>query len=291
MTVREAYELFRKQHPEIYIGKSKFSDLRPKHILPQRYTPENVCVCKIHENIRLLLRSLHSVSPVYKTSFREFISQVVCDQDNLQCMFGKCDACPGLDALKPEGDDCGEMISWQTWGEEVVKETVHGTFQDAFEQLQSDLPAFLIHTFIKRKQAAYFTDKINNPASGELIVQMDFSENYECVDQNSIQSQHWKKNQITVFTAVAWYRDLNGVKNCESFALVSDYKQHDKYFVHAAYTKIISEMKKLIVFEKVVFFTDRAASQFKQKFTLCNATYLLNHGIAVEWNFFATSHG
>ena len=291
MTLREAYELFRKQHPDVYIGKSKFSELRPVHILPQRYTPENVCVCKIHENVRLLLKALHTVSPEYKTSFREFISQVVCDQDNFKCMFGKCDACPGLSTLKPEGDECGEMISWQAWGEEVVKETVQGTFQDAYEQLESNLSAFLMHTYIKRAQASYFTEKINNPDNGEVIVQMDFSENYECVDQNSIQSQHWKKTQITVYTAVAWYKDINGVKNCESYAFISDYKQHDKYFVHAACTKIISEVKKLIDFDRIVFFSDGAASQFKQKYTLSNATYILNRGIAVEWNFFATSHG
>ena len=50
---------------------------------------------------------------------------------------------------------------------------------------------------------------------------MDFSENYTCVEQNEIQSAHW--NKIFVFIAVCW---VSG--QTESYALICDYREHDK---------------------------------------------------------------
>ena len=39
---------------------------------------------------------------------------------------------------------------------------------------------------------------------------------------------------------------------------------------------------------RTVFFSDGAASQFKQRLTLCEITLL---GKSLNWNFFATGHG
>ena len=48
MSVNEARALFSEEHPELHIGKSKFADLRPKHVLLSRKVPHNVCMCKRH---------------------------------------------------------------------------------------------------------------------------------------------------------------------------------------------------------------------------------------------------
>ena len=44
-------------------------------------------------------------------------------------------------------------------------------------------------------------------------------------------------------------------------------------------------------FHTVHFFSDGAASQFKQKYNFVNLTYLQEQGVTVHWHFFATSHG
>lgn len=58
MTVNEAHSLFCDANPDIKIGRSKFADLRPKHVWLNAKFPNNVCSCKYHENMRLLLESL-----------------------------------------------------------------------------------------------------------------------------------------------------------------------------------------------------------------------------------------
>ena len=43
MTVAEAYQLFREKYPGECIGKSKFAELRPKHVLLSSDLPVNAC--------------------------------------------------------------------------------------------------------------------------------------------------------------------------------------------------------------------------------------------------------
>lgn len=49
-TLREAYTQFKESNPNIKIGFSKFSNLRPKNVLlPGKSGTHQVCVCKYHQ--------------------------------------------------------------------------------------------------------------------------------------------------------------------------------------------------------------------------------------------------
>ena len=60
MTIKETHTLLKADlgmdHP---IGKSKFGDLRPWHVLFMQDIPANTCVCQHHENPNLLLGALN----------------------------------------------------------------------------------------------------------------------------------------------------------------------------------------------------------------------------------------
>ena len=58
MTVRDAYALFCEQFPDKKIGFSKLASLRPPNVCPNSKFPHNVCMCRYHENMRLLLEAL-----------------------------------------------------------------------------------------------------------------------------------------------------------------------------------------------------------------------------------------
>jgi hypothetical protein len=59
MSLAEAHRLYADENREKYkVGRSKFCELRPKHVKLFDAIPHNVCVCQYHENVRLLLVSL-----------------------------------------------------------------------------------------------------------------------------------------------------------------------------------------------------------------------------------------
>jgi len=51
MTVTEAYKLFKMEHKDVKVGKSKSASLRPIHVQPVSEKDQNVCCCRYHENV------------------------------------------------------------------------------------------------------------------------------------------------------------------------------------------------------------------------------------------------
>jgi len=68
MIVCEAYEQFKLLFPDEKLGATSFSLLRPKHVLTMSEIPQNVCLCKYHTNIDLLLSALNSALSTAKTT-------------------------------------------------------------------------------------------------------------------------------------------------------------------------------------------------------------------------------
>lgn len=59
LNISEAHEIF-KQESKVEVGLSKFASLRPRQVMPVSLRDHEVCMCKYHENIGLLLDGLRS---------------------------------------------------------------------------------------------------------------------------------------------------------------------------------------------------------------------------------------
>ena len=171
----------------------------------------------------------------------------------------------------------------------MVKVKVESSFSVAIDTLLKLWPGFLIHCYVKDVQSNHFASSRSNIVSGEVVIQVYFSENYQTSYQDEIQSAHWAYNQVSLFTVCAWSKNT-----IMSYAIVSDYLQHDKFAFHTFLAKIaevvLAEHGKNGKIQKVNFFSDGAASQFKQCFLFANLgwfkkQYEIEH---LEWNFFAS---
>ena len=95
LTVMEASQIFRKEYPEIKVGKSKFASLRPSHVLPVLETDHTVCCCKYHENFVMLTAGLKKLHPNLPGA-NQVILESVCSW-NINCCFGNCNKCKILE--------------------------------------------------------------------------------------------------------------------------------------------------------------------------------------------------
>ncbi|CAF4170619.1 unnamed protein product, partial [Rotaria sordida] len=155
------------------------------------------------------------------------------------------------------------------------------------ELLSSKVKTFLLHVYIKRQQSKFFEESKTNTDNKKIVIQVDFSENFEIKQQDEVQSAHWSSKSVSIFTAYAWC----GTNNY-SFALVSNNISHDKYCVYNCITYIINKLKQqLPSLEEILFFSDGAASQFKQRYLMRNLTRMsYEYQLILSWHFFATSH-
>ena len=225
MSVNEAYGLFKNEYPNLKIGKSKFAEFRPKHVLLTRDLPRNVCMCEYHANMILKLESLHHYIESIPTYTHKFPENCICVSATKECWLNNCDECLNgklfLERYHNNEITEYEDVQWFQWEttsvtesfsalQKVQKET---SLQEVFDFVISGLPSFLKHCYIKRCQSvSYEKDKEHSlTLDGYASLQIDFAENYSCVWQDEVQSAHWCKNQVTIFTAVMWSKNLTQV--------------------------------------------------------------------------------
>ena len=158
-----------------------------------------------------------------------------------------------------------------------------------FEELQRQLPAFLIHVYIKRQQK-YFFDKKKSEVDGKrCVLHLDFSENATLKVIDEPQSAHRTHAQTGLFTAYFW-----GSKDSEeSHVVITDDVYHTKDQVWTFVCALLEDLTgRHINIEVIDVFSDGTSIQFKQKYLFSNLSkWQSAYGVTTDWHFFATSHG
>ncbi|XP_025262218.1 uncharacterized protein LOC112637213 [Camponotus floridanus] len=101
------------EHTQIMPGKKDFvsvifSSMRPKHcVLAGASGTHSVCVCPIHENIKLLidganLKCITADSKRPITNYHDCLDRMMCDVQSTNCFLGLCDKCPGVENIIEE---------------------------------------------------------------------------------------------------------------------------------------------------------------------------------------------
>ena len=79
---------------------SKFAELRPKHcILAGASGTHSVCVCTIHQHLKLMLLSMRLLD---LATYHHCLARISCNPPLPKCYLGECDACPGVVKFKEE---------------------------------------------------------------------------------------------------------------------------------------------------------------------------------------------
>ena len=199
--------------------------------------PRNVCVCRQHQNMALILEALHKFDENFPAYAHELPQTLVCNSDNDFCWNNICGSCKDAQLYKDlynlNNDDCDKNVQWYQWekvpgpnGKEYLEKTLKkGSVSAMYDAACAMLPSFLLHYFIKQQQVNAYEDHKNQVQyDSELaVLQIDFAENFSTLWQDEVQSAHWNKKQITVFTSVTWQQD-----SCTSAVVISDDLTHSR---------------------------------------------------------------
>jgi len=85
---------------------SKFAELRPKRcILAWASGTHSVCVCAIHQNVKLLMkdariRDLTADDDVPLTNYHTVLAYMICNPPLPACHLNECNECPGVSAIR-----------------------------------------------------------------------------------------------------------------------------------------------------------------------------------------------
>jgi hypothetical protein len=310
--ITEAHEIHVGDYPDYKCSLSKFFTMRPKHVLIINKTPNNVCTCTVHENVKLALDALFisNRSAFSNVKYSEhFFNQIICKEPSIICYSNKCLHCKNgaiFESLTAGVNNVEQQISWYHWDRnktaiknpensnipkdfcQIKKSTNNGSTKDLLKYITDLLPAYVLHVYIKRNQCKVFNclvleaQKID---SNMAVLQVDFAEKYECGEPDSPQAAHFGRKKISIFTVALWHR-----KPCQSSAMITDVLQQDRNLIATHFDKIFENIPPTV--KTVQIWSDNATSQFKNQYTMKIMEALaVKHSLSIVWNFFAAQHG
>lgn len=325
----EAYRKF-KDEGASKVGFSKFALLRPKNVvLAGASGTHSVCVCTIHQNVKLMVeacrqRDFQELIPDHtgNITYKDLLSLLSCNPATPDCFLDQCQLCKSTVQAGPceycsgvEGDHCTcrkfvkfkeslistfnelaiDEITYKAWVnvDRTTLETITKSPEEFVETLINKLFILRCHDFIAKQQASFLESLKSSIKPGEIIVLGDFAENYSFLCQDAAQGFHWTNEQATLHSTVIYYRTAEGeaIKHA-CFVVISNHMKHDAISVHVFMKRMLSYMKEKTEVTKVLYFSDGAASQYKNKSNFINlAHHEEDFGVPGEWHFFATSHG
>ena len=197
--LKELYQTFKNEHPTLHIGFTKFAELRPKHcILAGASGTHAVCVCTIHQNVKLMLEGVKiqrlssSHDGPQLTNYHCCIAQLVCNPALPRCYLRECDVCPGIYGLKEFlvkqlDENLIDEVTFKQWTavDRSTLETVTLPSDEFVNVLCERLEALQTHSFIAKQQGQFYDQCKQSLKPAEVAVSADFSENYSFVLQDA----------------------------------------------------------------------------------------------------------
>lgn len=304
LDLRGLYQTYKESHSDFPVSFSKFAQLRPKHcVLAGASGTHSICVCTIHQNCKLMLDAI-DIRQLTKglenpiSDYKDCLQQITCKSSNVNCFLGDCDKCPKIETflqhlqqlLEEKNIDDVQFSAW-TGTDRSTLQTQIFPAMDFLEHLCDKLLILKPHSFIAKQQSQFFEDKKKNLGTEEVLVVLDFSENYKYVVQDASQAFHFNNTQCTIFPVVYYYKDSSELKH-KSLVFLSDSTRHDTAAVYTVQKLLIPHMKESLCVKNIIYFSDGAKQHFKNKFQMVN---LIHHdedfGVKAEWHVHATAHG
>lgn len=88
-----ALALFDNDYPGIKVGKIKFAQLRPVHVLLSSKLPHNVCLCREHEDVIGAIDALHKACPEFPSYSHDIPETFLCQPPASQCWVNEREQC------------------------------------------------------------------------------------------------------------------------------------------------------------------------------------------------------
>lgn len=304
-SLKNIFSLFKTEHPEVKMSYFRFCRFRPFWVKFPTAKSRETCLCIIHENMSLLVRKLKTLNIINAASSTDIVKEICCDFNNEDCLGRLCLTCANREIQFRNVDD--SIIVYKKWiskkveilvkGEKkfcqkTVKEDVESTKENIVSTFKQAMPHFLKHLLNIRHQYNSVEKIKINLGENEVLIHMDFSENYLCKYGREIQSAHFggSKPQISLHTVMVYTKNEK-----TSMCTFSENLRHDPFAICAHLGPVAEFVKTLIPnLCTVHFLSDGPATQYKNKtmFFLI-AAYLSKIFTcdAIRWHYSESGHG
>lgn len=283
-TVKNLFQKFICENPNIRMSFATFAKQRPRYIKSIKWAARRQCLCVKHQNLALKLKALK-----IKTSPNVFIRDHTCAE---------------IKAILERIADL--KVKYSVWRSEEIPssdgkiirklrisedEVTRADFQEICEE---EFAVFRDHV---RRTTEQYTQikklKESLDPDSEVMVQMDYSENLQCVYQDEPSQVFYDRRLITLHPMLLYFKSNDKLEH-KSFVGVSDVLNHSASTSLAFVKKLIPEIVKLKPAVTMIHYvTDSPANQYRNKYII---KLVADHaklfpGIKATWEYLEAGHG
>lgn len=305
-TMKNLHKKFLKTTPCV-ISYSLFTRLRPFWVVPPTLSNRETCSCTIHENMDLQLAALKKANILTTVSnHQNMLELLCCDRYSERCLERTCDNCCSKTLTYTEFDNSKPILikQWVSKKESITdlktkkerfvmkckRETQEMSPRNAITKLENDMVKFFRHSFNILHQYNAIKQLKESLSETDVIVHMDFSENFCTKYNQEIQSFHFggSRTQISLHTVVVYLKN-SVVSHCT----ISTNLSHNAGAIWAHLKPVLASLPSNI--ENIHFLSDGPVTQYRNKSMFyvlgCKLQDILPNIIKYTWNFHEAGHG
>ena len=278
------HEKYLLENPSKKVSRTSFYNMRSKYLLCANFASRRTCLCSRHQNIALKIKAMRSIGMQCSKSPDVFVREQDTDeklQKTLQ------DSIP--DEMKYTHWKKITEGTKQRWKE--VEENVN---KDKFIDLMKEqITDFRKHIERVRNQYAEMRNLRENLPKGEVVLWMDFAENFVCTSVEAVQSSYWNQSMVSLHTMIAYFPSDHD-KKLQSYVAVSESLAHNATAVFSIMKKVVPVLKEEYPKLKMMhYLTDSPTSQYRNKtiFKILTEHDTVFDGVSARWNYLESGHG
>jgi len=302
--VSKLYVKFRKRNSHVSMSRSTFAKMKPFWVKSQRIDDRETCLCKLHENSRFQLEKLQQLKLLPAGSLSDVISAMVCNTSVKECMFGECPKCRGCEPQFQESSiqQC-PTVYWWKWQavteiienhstRRTVKQKVAGTLIDLKTDFLQHVKLLKPHSFRIAQQYTVITEKKKTLSDSEVLIHIDFSENWTIKKPSAVMPAHFgaSNQQVTLHTGIAYFTKHPDM----SFCSISDHRDHGPVAVWSHLLPVLKCIKTSHPqVDTLHVQSDGPTTQYRNRLNFFLTSVVPFHlGFKkVWWNFSEAAHG
>ncbi|XP_060806067.1 uncharacterized protein LOC132902972 [Amyelois transitella] len=288
------------------ISYQMFCRLRPFWVVKPKAQDRDTCLCVTHANIDLKLSGLHAAKILSYNSYQKLLENLCCDRYNVECLSRKCLVCNNRTPAYNEFDD-NKPIQYKKWVSEKqeyldpkskkpklvtkhLKKTLTLRPRELIHELHADLDKFFCHQRNIVHQFNAIKHLKENLGEEDILIHMDFSENYCTKYGEEIQPFHFggSRTQISIHTVVVYLKN-----SIQSYATISKNLTHSPSAIWAHLQPIFRAIQPGIKY--VHFLSDGPVTQYRNKTMFFVLASRLSKDIpnlqGFSWNYSEAGHG
>lgn len=294
------------------ISYQTFCKCRPFWAVQKDINKRDTCKCMLHENMHLIIYKLKINNLIQEKNAQEIIKNVCCKDTKEKCLSRQCEECINENVRVNNDYEKTDTLMYEQWKviketrvikgcEKIIKRTVkikiRATKAELVNALIASLPEFFCHERNLRHQSSIVRKIKSGLKINDVLIHMDFSENYQCKYAEEVQSAHFgsSKPQLSLHTVVVYRKGIGSDPVPTSFCTVSENLSHDAFAIMAHLEPIFSFVKyNYPEINNFHFVSDGPTTQYRNKTIFSLIQRYLSKMLEAEmirWHYSEKGHG